>query len=61
MGNQVTNPEQQVIYLKERLNMFLEVLDSIEPESTKVEDIDRLIHMMDDIEKKMDQFKKTKE
>lgn len=61
MGNQVTNPEQQVIYLKERLNMFLEVLDSIEPESTKVEDIDRLIQMMDDLEQKMDQFKKTKE
>ncbi|MFC4355691.1 SE1561 family protein [Chryseomicrobium palamuruense] len=61
MGNHVTNPEQQVIYLKERLNMFLEVLDSIEPESTKVEDIDRLIEMMDDLEQKMDQFKKTKE
>lgn len=61
MGNQVTNSEQQVIYLKERLNMFLEVLDSIEPESTKVEDIDRLIQMMDDLEQKVDQFKKTKE
>ncbi|OZS76793.1 hypothetical protein CF394_15085 [Tetzosporium hominis] len=61
MGNQVTNQEQQVVYLKERLNMFLQVLDSIEPESTKVEDIDRLIHMMDDLELKLDQFKKTKE
>lgn len=61
MGNQVTNPEQQVVYLKERLNMFLEVLDSIEPESTKVEDIDRLIAMMDDLENKLDQFKKSKE
>ncbi|MBM7707409.1 SE1561 family protein [Chryseomicrobium aureum] len=61
MGNQVTNQEQQVRYLKDRLNMFLQVLDSIEPESTKVEDIDRLIQMMDDLELKMDQFKKTQE
>ncbi|WP_342526134.1 SE1561 family protein [Chryseomicrobium sp. FSL W7-1435] len=61
MGNQVSNQDQQVVYLKERLNMFLEVLDSIEPESTKVEDIDRLIQMMDDLELKLDQFKKTKE
>lgn len=56
MGNQVTNQEQQVRYLKDRLNMFLQVLDSIEPESTKVEDIDRLIQMMDDLEDKMEQF-----
>ena len=61
MGNQVTNQEQQVRYLKDRHNMFLQVLDSIEPESTKVEDIDRLIQMMDELELKMDQFKKTQE
>ncbi|SES42869.1 SE1561 family protein [Psychrobacillus sp. OK032] len=60
MGNQISNPEQQVSYLKDRLQMFLEVLDSIEPESTDLEDIDRLIQMMDDLELKMEQFKNTK-
>ena len=60
MGNQISNPEQQVSYLKDRLQMFLEVLDTIEPETTNLEDIDRLIQMMDDLELKMDQFKNTR-
>ncbi|MDI2587113.1 MULTISPECIES: SE1561 family protein [unclassified Psychrobacillus] len=60
MGKQISNPEQQVSYLKDRLQMFLEVLDTIEPESTEIEDIDRLIQMMDDLELKMEQFKNTK-
>lgn len=59
MGKAVNGKEEQVSYLKERLNMFLEVLDSIEPETTELEDIDRLISMMDDLEDKMEQFKKT--
>ncbi|PZX03070.1 hypothetical protein C7437_10723 [Psychrobacillus insolitus] len=61
MGKQISNPEQQVSYLKNRLEMFLEVLDSIEPETTELEDIDRLIQMMDDLELKMEQFKNSKE
>ncbi|MER2261637.1 MAG: SE1561 family protein [Psychrobacillus sp.] len=61
MGNQISNSEQQVSYLKDRLQMFLEVLDSIEPETTNLEDIDRLIQMMDDLELKMEQFKESKE
>jgi hypothetical protein len=61
VGKQISNPEQQVSYLKNRLEMFLEVLDSIEPETTELEDIDRLIQMMDDLELKMEQFKNSKE
>lgn len=61
MGKQISNPEQQVSYLKDRLQMFLEVLDTIEPETTDLEDIDRLIQMMDDLELKMEQFKNSKE
>lgn len=57
MGKSITDKEQQVTYLKERLNIFLEVLDAIEPETTELEDIDRLISMMDDLEDKMEQFK----
>jgi len=58
MSNPITNKEQQVNYLKERLEIFLEVLDAIDPETTELEDIDRLIKMMDDLEEKMDQFSK---
>lgn len=58
MGNAVHDKDSQVLYLKQRLNMFLEVLDSIDPEATELEDIDRLIEMIDDLEMKCEQFKK---
>lgn len=61
MSNPITNKEQQVTYLKERLEIFLNVLDSIDPETTELEDIDRLIQMMDDLEDKMDQFQNRPE
>ncbi|MGD6776828.1 MULTISPECIES: SE1561 family protein [Bacillaceae] len=58
MGKATENKDSQVDYLKNRLNMFLEVVDSLDPESTDVEDIDRLIQMLDDLEGKYNQFKK---
>lgn len=61
MSNPITNKEQQVNYLKERLEIFLEVLDAIDPETTELEDIDRLIKMVDDLEEKMDQFQNRPE
>lgn len=56
MSKPITDKEQQVKYLKERLEIFLEVLDAIDPETTELEDIDRLIQMMDELEDKMEQF-----
>ncbi|MEK5078198.1 SE1561 family protein [Solibacillus sp. FSL W7-1436] len=61
MMKPITNKEQQVTYLKERLEIFLEVLDAIDPATTELEDIDRLIQMMDDLEEKMDQFQSREE
>ncbi|MBM7619786.1 MULTISPECIES: SE1561 family protein [Bacillaceae] len=58
MGKATENKDSQVDYLKNRLNMFLEVVDSLDPESTDLEDIDRLIQMLDDLEGKYNQFKK---
>jgi hypothetical protein len=58
VGNAVHDKESQVEYLKQRLNMFLEVLDSMDPEDTELEDIDRLIQMIDDLELKCEQFNK---
>ncbi|AJO21626.1 SE1561 family protein [Weizmannia coagulans] len=60
MGKAVYDKDQQLTYLRERLNIFLEVLDSIDPEAASLEDIDRLIQMIDEIELKIDQFKKRK-
>lgn len=56
MSKPITDKEQQVTYLKERLEIFLEVLDALDPETAELEDIDRLIQMMDDLEDKMEQF-----
>lgn len=39
--------------------MFMNVIDSMDPESTDLEDIDRLINMLDELEIKQEQFKKT--
>lgn len=58
VGKAVTNKEDQVQYLRTRLQMFLEVLEAIEPETADVEDIDRLISMLDDLEGKYERFKK---
>ncbi|MGG3030857.1 SE1561 family protein [Bacillus stercoris] len=58
MGNAVNNKDQQIDYLKNRLEMFMNVIDSLDPEATDVEDIDRLISMLDDLEAKYERFKK---
>ncbi|WP_010677792.1 SE1561 family protein [Bacillus timonensis] len=58
MGNAIHDKDLQITYLKNRLNMFLEVIDSLDPESTDLEDIDRLIGMLDDLEGKYEIFKK---
>ncbi|KOA79615.1 hypothetical protein ACR53_07745 [Bacillus stratosphericus] len=57
MGKAADSKEQQVDYLKNRLDMFMNVIDSLDPESTDVEDIDRLIQMIDDLEAKYEWFK----
>lgn len=57
MGSPIQEKGDQVIFLKQRLNMFLDLLDAIEPESTDLEDIDRLISIIDDLESKCREFK----
>lgn len=57
MSKPITDKEKQIAYLKERLQIFVEVLDAIDPETTSVEDIDRLISIIDDVEEKMEEFK----
>lgn len=57
MTSPIYKKEEQVKYLKDRLELFLEVLDQMEPETTEVEDIDRLIEIVDSIEEKFQSFK----
>lgn len=46
--------------LKTRLNQFLETLDTIEPETADLTEIDRLISMIDDLEEQMEKIKSEK-
>lgn len=56
LGSPVQDKNLQVNFLKQRLNMFLDVLDAIDPEDTDLEDIDRLLSMLDDMESKCREF-----
>jgi len=56
LGSQIQDKNSQVDFLKQRLNMFIDVLDAIDPEDADLEDIDRLISMLDDMESKCREF-----
>lgn len=56
MGSQIQDKNVQVNFLKQRLNMFVDVLDAIDPEDTDLEDIDRLISILDEMESKCREF-----
>ena len=59
-GGRMTNSEnnEQVVELKNRFNQFIETLEAIEPENTDIQDIDRLIMLLDELEEQMDNTKK---
>nr|WP_221212072.1 SE1561 family protein [Anoxybacillus rupiensis] len=59
VGNAVYEKEKQLKYLEERFNMLLHMLDSLDPEAADLEDIDRLIAVIDSLEMKYEQFKKS--
>jgi hypothetical protein len=61
MGKAVTDSDSQLSYLKNRLEMFIEVIDHLDPEHAELDDIDRLIQMLDDMEVKVQQFKKDEQ
>lgn len=56
MGTKLNDKNQQVDFLKQRLNMFLELLDAIDPEETELEDVDRLISIIDELDSKVREF-----
>lgn len=56
MGNPINEKNKQVSFLKQRLNMFLEMLDAIDPEDADLDDVDRLISIIDELESKCREF-----
>lgn len=53
------NPKNngQIEEVKSRLHQFLETLDEIEPETADLQEIDRLIGMIDELEEQMEKIK----
>lgn len=61
LGSPLAEKNDQIDFLKKRLNMFLDLLDAIEPETTSVEDIDRLLSIIDELEAKCREFQNRDE
>ena len=57
LGSPILDKNTQVGVLKQRLNTFLETLDAIDPVETDLDDIDKLIEMVDELEAKVQEFK----
>ncbi|MGG5252231.1 SE1561 family protein [Neobacillus sp. SM06] len=57
MGKDIHDKNKQVDFLKQRLNMFLELLDAIDPEAAELEDVDRMISIIDELDSKIREFK----
>jgi hypothetical protein len=60
MGNSIHETSQQIQYIQLRLRMFGEVLEQLEAEQIEPEDVERLVKMIEDIEKKLMVFQTTK-
>ncbi|MDN4075223.1 MULTISPECIES: SE1561 family protein [Fictibacillus] len=57
MGKSIEDRSSQKEYIVQRVDMLLQVLDSIDAETAGVEEIDRIIGMLDDLELKCKQFR----
>ncbi len=55
-----SNSNPSVLQLKTRFQTLLETIDSIEPETTNVEEIDELLSLIDEIEQQVDKIKTQK-
>ncbi|WP_261134537.1 SE1561 family protein [Bacillus sp. Marseille-Q3570] len=57
MGNAINDKSSQMEYIQNKMDMLLKVLDTIDPETAGVEEIDRIIAMLDELEEKCKQFR----
>ncbi|WLR54222.1 SE1561 family protein [Mesobacillus subterraneus] len=57
MGSSINDKNTQVVFLKQRLDMFAELLEAINPEETELEDIDRMIQIVEEMDAKCREFK----
>ncbi|MYL30264.1 hypothetical protein GLV97_10510 [Halobacillus litoralis] len=53
--NRYMTQQEKISNLKQRLEEFMGRVDNLDPEQTSVEDIDRLISMLESLERSMDE------
>ncbi len=58
LGGAIHDKKEQMKYLQNRFDMVMTVLETIDPEEAGVEEIDRLLAILDDIEIKCKQFRR---
>jgi septum formation inhibitor-activating ATPase MinD len=59
MGNEVKNHDSHMVSIKAEIDLVLKVLDTIDPETAGVEEIDRIIGMLDELEAKCRQVREN--
>jgi len=57
LGSPINDSGTQVVFLKHRLNAFMELLEAIDPEEADLEDIDRMIAIVEEMDAKCREFK----
>ncbi|MFC0525059.1 SE1561 family protein [Pontibacillus salicampi] len=58
MGKAADNRHSQIQYVQNRVNMLQHVVQSMDAHSVEVEDLDQLLHLMNELEGKIERFKK---
>jgi hypothetical protein len=57
LGSPIKDNNTQVVFLKHRLNAFLDLLDAIDPVEADLADIDRMIAIVEEMDAKCREFK----
>lgn len=61
LGSPIKESNTQVVFLKHRLNAFMDLLDAIDPEEADLADIDRMIAIVEEMDAKCREFKNRDE
>ncbi|OIJ21305.1 hypothetical protein BKP45_00540 [Anaerobacillus alkalidiazotrophicus] len=57
MSKSIYDQKEQLNFLYGKMELLMTMLDSMDPEETGVEEIDRIIEMLDEIENKCKKFR----
>ncbi|MCM3714462.1 SE1561 family protein [Halalkalibacter oceani] len=57
MGGAIHDKKTQLHYLQNRFDLVMQMLETIDPDEAGVEEIDRLLAILDEIELKCKQFR----